>query len=248
MYGLWMLLFPGVMASSTDSIDQPASPRLAAVDVPAPPLSDEGASGGSVRGPRSQEVTRRLLDSAVEVFGERGYEAARVHEVARRCGMTTGAVYSRWPTKLDLFLAVIEYVIPQRMIFMVVGTDMPAVDKFATLGANLLSASGHKFRDLMLEAFVTARRDESLAEMVSRSLDTEASTLTAMVTEGKELGLIDPALSTEAIVLFCQALGLGTHLAVSMESDTRPAPSTDEWNAVIGRIIESVAAPRSEDL
>ena len=83
--------------------------------------------------------------------------------------------------------------------------------------------------------------------MVSRSLDTEASTLTAMVTEGKELGLIDRALSTEAIVLFCQALGLGTHLAVSMESDARPAPTTDEWNAVIGRIIESVAAPRSEE-
>ena len=204
----------------------------------------EVESGGAIAGPRrSQAVTRRLLDAAVEVFGECGFEAARVHEVARRCGMTTGAVYSRWPTKLDLFLAVVEYVSPQRMLFMVGSTDMSTEDKFATLGANLLSTSGQQFRDVMLEAFVTARRDESLAALVSASLAAEATSLSAMIAEGKESGLIDPSLSTEAMVLFCQALSLGTHLALSGESDGRPVPAPDDWNDLILRVIGAVAAP-----
>lgn len=206
-----------------------------------------GSSGGAVAGSRkSHEVTRRLLDAAVDVFGENGYEAARVHEVARRCGLTTGAVYGRWPTKLDLFLAVVEHVTPQRMMFMVDKTEMPATEKFADLGANLLASSGNRFRDLMLEAFVTARRDESLAAIVSETLDTEANTLAAMIAEGKESGLIDPSLSTEAMVLFCQALGLGTHLAVSVESADRQSPTPDEWNALITRVISAVAAPSSD--
>ena len=202
------------------------------------------ASSGLLAGSRrSQDVTRRLLDAAVEVFGERGFEAARVHEVARRCGLTTGAVYSRWPTKLDLFLAVVEYVIPQRMLSTVGNTDMPTVDKFATLGANLLSTSSHRLRDVMLEAFVTARRDESLAAMVSEAMEAEADTLSEIIAEGKESDLIDPSLSTEAIVLFCQALNLGTHLTASVGSNGRQVPDQDDWDELILRIIGAVAAP-----
>ena len=40
-------------------------------------------------------------------------------------------------------------------------------------------------------------------------IDTEA--LAAIVDEAKEQGLIDPALMTDSIVFFCQALGLGAH-------------------------------------
>ena len=209
--------------------------------------SEAPPSGVTAGSRRSQDVTRRLLDAAVEVFGERGYEAARIHEVARRCELTTGAVYSRWPTKLDLFLAVVEYVTPQRMMFVVGSTDMSTEDKFATLGANLLSPSGHKFRDVMLEAFVTARRDETLASTVSASLVTEANHLSHLIDEGKESGYVDASLSTEAMVLLCQALGLGTHLVVSVGADGRQAPAPDDWNDLILRVIAAVAPPHSGD-
>ena len=187
------------------------------------------------------------MDAAVEVFGESGFEAARVHEVARRCGMTSGAVYARWPTKRDLFLAVVAYVIPKRLVFAVGDTELPTAEKFAALGMNLLSTSGHGFRDVTLEAFVAARRDEALSEVVSQFLDAEADALSAMISEGRESGIIDPSLSTEAMVLLCQALGLGTHLASSVGSRSRTMPTEHEWNALIARIIGAVAAPRSDD-
>ena len=94
--------------------------------------SETGDAAGGSR--KSQEVTRRLLDAAVEVFGESGFEAATVSEVGRRCGLTSGAVYARWPNKRDLFLAVVAYVTPRRMVFGVGNDEMPAAEKFRRLG------------------------------------------------------------------------------------------------------------------
>lgn len=223
------------MALDTDRRGEPDS-------GPEDPLS--GAVGGSQR---SQAVTRRLLDAGVEVFGENGYEATRVHEVARRAGLTTGAIYARWPTKPQLFLAVVEYATSQRMTFMVSSAGKPANERITALGADLVSSSDRRFSDLMFETFVTARHDDSIAAMVSDCLGAEADILTAIVAEGKEAGVIDPSLSTEAIVVFCQALDLGTHLALSAVSQGRSVPTEKQWLALMERIIGAVAAPGSDE-
>lgn len=48
-----------------------------------------------------------LLDVATEVFLEYGYERASVSEIADRAGASKRTIYSRYPTKGDLFIAVI---------------------------------------------------------------------------------------------------------------------------------------------
>ncbi|MBK1787546.1 TetR/AcrR family transcriptional regulator [Prauserella cavernicola] len=57
---------------------------------------------------RREEVRRRLLDAAAEVFAERGYEAARLDEIAHAAGFTKGAVYSNFAGKPALLAALIE--------------------------------------------------------------------------------------------------------------------------------------------
>jgi AcrR family transcriptional regulator len=70
------------------------------VRVPRP----AGSSAARVR-----EVTRaRLLAAATEVFLDRGYHAASVEVIAAAAGFTTGAVYSNFGGKAELFLAVLE--------------------------------------------------------------------------------------------------------------------------------------------
>ena len=47
-------------------------------------------------GPVEIDETRAaLLAAAAEVFAEKGYEGARVAEIARRAGLTTGAILCR---------------------------------------------------------------------------------------------------------------------------------------------------------
>ncbi|MFN3669479.1 MAG: TetR family transcriptional regulator [Brevundimonas sp.] len=48
-----------------------------------------------------------ILAAALEVFAERGFQAARLEEVARRAGVSKGALYLYFETKADLFRAVV---------------------------------------------------------------------------------------------------------------------------------------------
>src|SRR6476661_3001121 len=53
-------------------------------------------------------IGARLLRSAAEVFAEQGYAGTRVAEIARRAGLTTGAIYSRYRGKAELLADAID--------------------------------------------------------------------------------------------------------------------------------------------
>ena len=55
------------------------------------------------------EATRQsLIAAARELFGEQGYAATSVDEIARQAGVTKGALYHHFRDKDDLFRAVVE--------------------------------------------------------------------------------------------------------------------------------------------
>ena len=201
-------------------------------DVSESPGSTEGLSG-------SQDVTKRLLDAAVDVFAERGFEAARVAEIARRAGFTTGAIYARWRGKRALIVDAVRHSVPQLTHVSSGTVHMPAPETLAVLGSSLMDAPNPQARDVMLEAFVTARRDDDFRAAVSRSIEEEAVHVGEIVSRGKAEGSIDPDLSNRAVVALYQALGLGMHLFVSAESEGGHVPRA-EWEALIARLVAAV--------
>ena len=56
---------------------------------------------------RPADRPAEILAAALEVFAERGFQAARLEEVARRAGVSKGALYLYFETKADLFRAVV---------------------------------------------------------------------------------------------------------------------------------------------
>jgi AcrR family transcriptional regulator len=60
------------------------------------------------RAQKNAATMRALLDAAAQTFVERGFEAASMDEIAGRVGLTKGALYYRFPTKQDLFLALLD--------------------------------------------------------------------------------------------------------------------------------------------
>lgn len=54
------------------------------------------------------ETARRVLEAAREVFAADGFAAASVDDIARRAGVTRGAVYHHYDGKPGLFRAVAE--------------------------------------------------------------------------------------------------------------------------------------------
>ena len=64
----------------------------------------------------SQVRTRdELLAAAARVFKRRGYERASVAEIAEQAGYSHGAVYSNFEGKEDLFLALYERWVAERV-------------------------------------------------------------------------------------------------------------------------------------
>jgi len=58
---------------------------------------------------RSEATKTELVRVARGLFGERGYEATSIEDVAEAAGVTKGAVYHHFGSKRDLFQAVFEH-------------------------------------------------------------------------------------------------------------------------------------------
>jgi AcrR family transcriptional regulator len=76
------------------------------------------------RGRPSEGAREALLEAAHELFMERDYEAVSTEEILERSGVSRGALYHHFPSKLDLFRAVWEA--SERRVIERVGSDLPA--------------------------------------------------------------------------------------------------------------------------
>ena len=58
---------------------------------------------------RRAATRTELLDAAARVFARRGFHNASVNDVAAEAGYTSGAVYSNFRNKDELFVAAFEH-------------------------------------------------------------------------------------------------------------------------------------------
>lgn len=70
---------------------------LAGVELPPPPQQE-----------RSRRKHAALLQAGLELFGEQGYEATTIEEIARRAGVAVGAFYQHFTSKRQLLLVLMD--------------------------------------------------------------------------------------------------------------------------------------------
>ena len=192
---------------------------------------------------RELESTRdRLLDAAGTVFGERGYDGAGVQEIARRAGLTTGAIYANFRGKADLLLEAIRARSTDELddLLAVAHLHGTAGELMAELGSHLLDRDPEEPGGLLIEAFVAARRDPDLRALVSRMLHDRSGGIGALVDEATAQGDVDGSVDTEALTSFCMVLALGSMLFKELGLT---APDQDGWSALIRRFVSSLKEP-----
>ena len=84
-----------------------------------------------------------LIDAAAKVFARRGYHAASVEEIAAEAGFSTGAVYSNFSGKEELFLALADRKIAERV------ADTRALAEVAERGESPGEEAAEQFRAFM---------------------------------------------------------------------------------------------------
>ena len=62
-------------------------------------------ASGQPKGDKRERTRAALLEAARALIRENGYERTTMEEVARRAGMTTGAIYGNFKNREELFIA-----------------------------------------------------------------------------------------------------------------------------------------------
>src|SRR5256885_16501293 len=64
---------------------------------------------------RKADRPGEIVDAALHVFAEKGFAAAKLDDIARRAGVSKGALYLYFETKEEIFRAVVDQAIAPNM-------------------------------------------------------------------------------------------------------------------------------------
>jgi AcrR family transcriptional regulator len=192
---------------------------------------------GRVAGVTAAETRDRLLQAAAEAFAQRGYDGARVADIAAAAGVSNGALYAHFASKADLLVDALRK--HGRRMLAELFADDP--DRSITELLLVIGRQLPRRRDprgyLIVEALVAARRDEEVARPMRDYIGERADWLAGLMNVAQAGGEVDPALSANALAHFCLVLAIGSALIPSDQHEV----GDDEWTALLSRVIAAVA-------
>jgi AcrR family transcriptional regulator len=179
----------------------------------------------------------RLLAAAIEVFVEQGYEGARLQDIARAAGLTTGAVYANFRGKSELLFAAIGARADLEMDALLAETETRDPRALLEVLGDRLVAERRQ-PPLLVDAIAAARRDPALAAGMRERLDARVRLLTDIVERAKSDGSLDSALDADVFARFGLTLAMG---ALVLRALQLAPPPEGAWHDLISRLLDAVS-------
>ncbi|MBA2566686.1 MAG: TetR/AcrR family transcriptional regulator [Thermoleophilaceae bacterium] len=175
---------------------------------------------------RKAETRTALLDAAGKVFARRGYHAAAVDEVAEEAGFSTGALYSNFDGKEDLFLALLQREIGRQVdAVAAVVADRETLAERARGGAEYWIEFLDREPELVLlfmEFWAFAVRNPEVRSRFAARYAEVRSSLARIIDQGaRELG-VELARPPEQLAMAIDALADGFALQKLADPDSVP--------------------------
>jgi AcrR family transcriptional regulator len=186
----------------------------------------------------STTTRERLVAAAIEVFVAQGYDGARVQDIARTAGLTTGAIYANYRGKADLLfdaIGALAGVELEALLAQARGRDAAVV--IEQLGAALTRRMEHR-PSLLLDAVAAARRDPELAAMLRERLAAREVLLTELVQRAQDDCAIDDTLEASTLARYCTTVAMGALVLRTL--DVAPSKQ-DDWQTLIHRLVAALA-------
>jgi AcrR family transcriptional regulator len=184
----------------------------------------------------------RLLAAAVEVFVEQGYEGARLQDIARAAGLTTGAVYANFRGKSELLFAAIGARADLEMDALLTETETRDPRALLEVLGDRLVAERRQ-PPLLVDAIAAARRDPALAAGMRDRLDARVRLLTEIVERAKADGSLDPGLDADVFARFGLTLAMG---ALVLRALQLAPPAEGAWHDLISRLLDAVSEEQEQ--
>jgi AcrR family transcriptional regulator len=208
-----------------------------------------GPSQASARMTREQSkaATReRLLSAARSVFASSGFHGASVEEIASEAGFSTGALYSNFDGKEDLFLVLMEREISDhaREISQAVGTRASVAERAAG-GARQWMTIIEREPELLLlfmEFWAYGVRDATARPKVAAQFSQVRDMLTELIADGVREFDLELQMPAEHLALAIDALADG----IGRQRLADPAAVPDElMGTVLSLLLAAATRPAS---
>lgn len=196
---------------------------------------------GRRAGVTADDTRTELLAAAMRVFAARGYEGARISEIAKEAGVTTGAIYNHYSSKAELLNAAISQRGPELMAELLDGDENVSVlDAFRTVAA-VMPEQAPLMSPLLMEAVVASRRDPEVAKVVAGGILDRERERADLIRRGQAAGDVDLDIDADAMARYTTMLLLGSIVVGVLELEPVDRRS---WLAVMDRVLDS-ARPRA---
>jgi AcrR family transcriptional regulator len=175
------------------------------------------------RAEKSAQTRAELMASARRLFLRHGFHACSLEMVAEEAGFTIGAVYSRFGSKADLFLAILDERIDQLVaeVAQVAALHQPIPEQAELLAGRRMALldTEREWFPLVLEFWSHAARDERLRHEFGACHERLVGAYASLIeADYARLGLPLP-LAPEVLARAVVAMGNG----VALERLTDPA-------------------------
>lgn len=203
---------------------------------------------GRDRRPWALQTRDNILNAAVEEIAERGFERARLVDIAKRAGVTVGSIYTWYRDKADLFTAALDHAIKEQR-----ETNSRILQQFPNHGdsawvwkiaamvpRNAGNESPSTTQRLLVEAVYASWQNEEAHKSIMPQLVSLLDLYRKAVQDGKDSGEIADEFDPELLAIMFMALPIGLS-ALNLAGIERPRDEL--WIAVYEALRSALRGP-----
>lgn len=165
------------------------------------------------------QTRQDLLAAALTVFSQKGYEAARLEDIAEIAGVTRGAIYFHFDNKAGLFMALVQdaSALGAKAIDQAVkgGGSFAEITKRILVNTLSLLEEDRRFREVMALSLSVRESSPELADF-SRRRSEEALSLVENISGFFQMGIsqgdlradLDPSTMARALLAYQNGLAM----------------------------------------
>lgn len=201
-----------------------------------------GTVAGSGRTTRKPEASTsaRILASAERLFAERGFSDVTMPMIAKASGITAGAIYKHFDSKVALFFEVIRGAVESTVVS---AAARPGGMTLPNIVAGFTTRDRRRFRQLAVEMHSASLKHPQMRSLLRHSVDAQIADISCEIIAGQRAGTLEPAshpeLLASAVMVFIMGL-------MHMETLVPQLVGNEEWTEVVADRIAVLLGTRSQ--
>ncbi len=204
---------------------------------------------------RETEKQKRILEAALHIFSERGFEGASTSAIAARAQVAEATIFKHYRSKKGLLLHLVIPAISRvatpyilRPVLKILEQDKPFAEVFQELYADrvqLVERNWRKIKIILVESLFQPELREALEDHVARSI---YAVISERIDGWKQAGRIREDLPTHVIARSILSIGIGYLLAKNIFPRYLAQGEEEEELAWMSEVLlRGIAGPKERE-